>query len=94
MRHVKDGCVCEICGYYGEFGSSCRCMVDNDNFNNVRYPEECDDFEYCDDGDDDDYDDYDDDFDPTEVIECPCCGADAYWEGAEYECSDCGWCGK
>lgn len=94
MRHLDEGCVCEICDHYMESGNRCYCMVDNDNFGDASYPEDCDDFDYCDDEDDDDEED--DDFDPTDVIECPCCGADAYWNGSEYECSedDCGWCGR
>lgn len=93
MRHVKDGCVCAICDHYMETGRSCRCMVGNNNFNYARYPEDCDDFEYCEFDDDDDSDD---DFDPTDVEYCPICDSEAYWNGSEYECSndDCGWCGQ
>ncbi len=43
----------------------------------------------------DDFDDeveFDEDFDS--VIDCPQCGGDAYWNGSEYECDDCGWAGQ
>ena len=33
------------------------------------------------------------DFDSDEPIECPVCGNDAFWEGINYECEQCGWCG-
>ena len=27
-------------------------------------------------------------------IDCPQCGGNAYWNGMEFECDDCGWCGN
>lgn len=35
-----------------------------------------------------------DDFDVTEPITCPNCDSDAYWNGYNYECENCGWCGN
>ena len=91
MRHVHEGCVCEICDHYMENSTRCYCLVENDNFGEASYPEECDDFEY---GDYEDDADEDEEFDHTDVEECPQCGNDAYWDGSEYECPQCGWCGK
>lgn len=91
--HFKDLGVCEICGnciekrhpwYY--------CENDNDNFGDIRYPKECDDYEECDDYIEDDDDD-DVNFDHTNSIDCPVCGMDADWAGGNYECEQCGWCG-
>ena len=76
---------CSICDH--NLGR--RCGYDYDCFGSVRYPEDCDEFDYCDDDDDDDDDDDEDDDD---VIECEQCGGDAYWNGSCYECEECGWC--
>ena len=27
-------------------------------------------------------------------IDCPQCGGDAYWNGMEFVCDECGWCGS
>lgn len=80
--------VCNICDH--NIGDS-RCGCDNSNWCQVQYPDDCDDFEYMDEDDDDDDDDDDGD---DESIECPQCGSDAYWNGSNYECEDCGWCGQ
>lgn len=37
---------------------------------------------------------FDNDDDDDDCIECPNCGDDAYWNGSEYECDNCGWCGE
>lgn len=89
--HCEELGACEICAncveqrhpwYY--------CGCGNEDFGDIDYPNECDDFEHLD--DDEDEDEYDD-FDPNEPIECPRCGDDAYWNGSNYECDNCGWCG-
>ena len=90
--HSENLGACEICGnclekrhpwYY--------CANENDCFGDIQYPEDCDDYVELDD-DEDEYED-DDDFDPNEPVECPVCGNDAFWEGSNYECEQCGWCG-
>ena len=90
--HSENLGACEICGncleerhpwYY--------CANENDSFGDIQYPEDCDDYVELDD-DEDEYED-DDDFDPNEPVECPVCGNDAFWEGSNYECEQCGWCG-
>lgn len=90
--HCENLGACEICGncleerhpwYY--------CANKNDCFGDIQYPEDCDDYVELDD-DEDEYED-DDDFDPNEPVECPVCGNDAFWEGSNYECEQCGWCG-
>ena len=89
--HCKNLGACEICDHcFEQRHPWYYCSINNDNFGNISYPNECDEFvELCDDDDDDE------DFNPTEVIVCPCCDSDAYWNGSEYECSNdrCGWCG-
>ncbi|MBW4727051.1 hypothetical protein [Prevotella nigrescens] len=65
------------------------CARNNDNFGDISYPEDCD--EYADSGY---YNDDDEEVpDRNEPIECPRCGNDAYWGGSNYECEQCGWCG-
>ena len=90
--HCENLGACEICGncleerhpwYY--------CANENDCFGDIQYPEDCDDYVELDD-DEDEYED-NDDFDPNEPVECPVCGNDAFWEGSNYECEQCGWCG-
>lgn len=91
--HVNDLGACEVCNnciernypwYY--------CACDNDDFGDISSPDDCDEFVYKEDDcfDDDD----DDDTDDTDEIECPRCGDDAQWNGSEYECDNCGWCGE
>lgn len=81
---------CSICGNCIETKHPWYvCDADNESFGEIEYPEDCDDFIEPD--DDDSLDD--DDFNPNEPIECPVCGNDAYWEGSNYECEQCGWCG-
>ena len=91
--HCENLGACEICGNCLEKNHPWYfCANDNDNFGNISYPKDCEDFIELDDDEDNDEND---DFDPTEVIECPDCDSDAYWNGSEYECSNdsCGWCG-
>jgi hypothetical protein len=89
--HCNNLGACEICGNCLEKKHPWYfCANDNDNFGEISYPEDCDDYVELD--DEDEIDD-DDDFDPNESIECPVWGSDAYWEGSCYECDQCGWCG-
>ena len=89
--HCNNLGACEICGNCLEKKHPWYfCANGNDNFGEISYPEDCDDYVELD--DEDEIDD-DDDFDPNEPIECPVCGSDAYWEGSCYECDQCGWCG-
>lgn len=37
---------------------------------------------------------FDNEVDDDDTIECPVCGSDAEWDGSEYVCEDCGWCGR
>lgn len=81
--------LCDICGNNRD---DKYCIARNSNFmdSSMSSKDDCDDFEFMDDDDDDD----DDDTDYTDPIECPNCHGDAYWNGSEYECDDCGWCGN
>lgn len=83
---ASDNCLCNYCDHNLNWH---RCGCDNEDFlsNDLTDPDDCEDFDPGDDDDDDDDDNGDD------VIECPNCRGDAYWNGSEYECDDCGWCG-
>lgn len=90
--HCENLGACEICGNcLEERHAWYYCANENDCFGDIQYPEDCDDYVELDD-DEDEYED-DDDFDPNEPVECPVCGNDAFWEGSNYECEQCGWCG-
>lgn len=90
--HCENLGACEICGNcLEEIHPWYYCANENDCFGDIQYPEDCDDYVELDD-DEDEYED-DDDFDPNEPVECPVCGNDAFWEGSNYECEQCGWCG-
>ena len=90
--HSESVGACEICGNcLEERHPGYYCANENDCFGDIQYPEDCDDYVELDD-DEDEYED-DDDFDPNEPVECPVCGNDAFWEGSNYECEQCGWCG-
>ena len=82
-------CACEICDH--NFGDRCGCW--NDCYGSVRYPDDCEDFDYCDDDDGEDEDD-DDDEDYTSSCTCHNCGGDAYWDGEFWVCNECGRCFK
>ena len=70
--HCNNLGACEICGNCLEKKHPWYfCANDNDNFGEISYPEDCDDYVELD--DEDEIDD-DDDFDPNEPIECPVCG--------------------
>lgn len=93
---TRDGefeALCDICG------KNCNdryCSVDNSNFmdSSMSSTNDCDDFEFMDDYEDDDDCEDDDDDDCTQPIDCPNCHNDAYWNGSEYECGECGWVGR
>ena len=74
-------CACEICDH--DFGG--RCALHCGCYGHVRYPEDCDSFDYCDCDDDDDDDDDDDE------VTCPNCFYITYWDGNRYVCKNCGW---
>lgn len=91
ILHCDNIGACQICGnsiekqhpwYY--------CSENNDNFGNINYPKECDDYIEL---EEDELEEYNNFFDPTKSVECPYCGSDAYWGGSNYECDQCGWCG-
>lgn len=91
--HVNDLNACGVCNNCIERNFPWYiCACGNDNFGDISFPDDCDEFEYK----DDDYfdDDDDDDDDVADEIECPRCGDDAHWNGSEYECDNCGWCGE
>lgn len=80
-------CACEICDHDLGF----RCGMQNANYGRVNDPNECDDFDDADDTDD--LDDGEEPIDVTQPIECPIDGGNAYWNGHNYECESCDWCG-
>ena len=84
---------CEICKHCVVYHHPWYyCENDNMNFGNIIFPKECKEFESVD--VDDKENNNDDVFDATKPKECPNCGSDAYWNGSEYECENCDWCGK
>ena len=90
--HCDNLGACEICdNCLEEKHPWYYCACGNDNFGDISYPEDCEEYEELDEEEYDDDDD--DDFDPNEPVVCPRCGNDAYWEGGEYSCNQCGWCG-
>ncbi len=80
-----EECACDICNYNLDW----RCGLNHSDFKEIETPDDCDDFELMEDYDDDDEDD-EEDF--PEVVDCPNCDSDAYWNGSEYECENCGYC--
>lgn len=89
--HCNNLGACEICGNCMEKNHPWYyCYTGNNNFGNISNTNDCEDFIYL---EDEDIDDNEDDFNPNDPIECRECGEDAYWEGTNYVCDNCGWCG-
>ncbi|WP_368336406.1 hypothetical protein [Parabacteroides merdae] len=90
LHYNKLG-ACEICGNCVEHHHPYYfCGCENGNFGDVNFPNQCEDYA---DVNDEDNDEEMDDFNPNKSVECPECGSDAYWNGTNYECDNCGWCG-
>ena len=85
--------VCLICANCIEIRSRFCCYCRNENFGNIHSNENCKDFQCEIDEEDDDNDDGSGNFDPKKSIECPQCRSNAYWEGSNYVCEQCSWCG-
>lgn len=85
---INENSVCMICDH-NLYNKRCGLMY-YDLFMKALRMSECDGYEASD--DDEDEDDWDDN-ENDDVIDCPNCGDNAYWNGSEYVCDDCGWCG-
>lgn len=89
---TRDGDFESLCDVCGNNVNDRFCSANNSNFmdSSMSSTDDCDDYEFL---DDDGEDDNGDNTDYTEPIDCPGCGGDAYWNGSEYECDECGWTG-